>query len=81
MDNFILVINTLLLVILFSVFLYITIKNNYLNNEVSNLEYMIFKPMFPFELKTDDPFKISIFHRDLVKAEAPYVNTTTSKFI
>jgi hypothetical protein len=74
MDNLILFINTLLLVILFSVFIYIIIKNNYLNNEVSNLEYIIFKPLFPFELKSDDPFKVSIYHRDLVNAETPYKN-------
>ena len=77
MDNFILFINTILLVILFSIFIYIIVKNNYLNNEVSNLEYLIFKPMFPFELKSDDPFKISIYHRNLVNGEAPY----TSKFM
>ena len=77
MDNLILFINTLLLIILFSVFMYINIKNNYLNNEVSNIEYIIFKPLFPFELKSNDPFKVSIYHRDLVNGEAPY----TSKFM
>jgi len=78
MDNLILFVNTLLLIVLFSVLIYIIIKNNYLNNEVSNLEYLIFKPIFPFELKSNDPLKVSIFHRDLVNAEASYINTTSS---
>jgi len=82
MDNLLLFINTLLLILLFSIFIYTIIKYNDLNHQVSHLEYNIFKPLFPFELKTTDPLKISMYHKKFINQETPYLNTSsTARFI
>jgi hypothetical protein len=80
-DNILHIINISLLIILFSIFIYILIKNADLYYKVNNLEYDIYKPLFPFELKSDDPYSIQMYQKKFINQESPYISTSSARFI
>lgn len=56
--------NIIALIVLFILFILIIFKNIKIQSDVTNLDYSVFKPLFPFELTNNDPFKIMMYHKN-----------------
>lgn len=65
-ENLFFGINIIVFVFCFSMTMYIVFKYAYLRLKVSELNYFVYKPLFPFELNANDPFHIDMLHKELL---------------
>ena len=70
METFLAVINTIVLCVIMLCIIILIIRHASAQIQVSQLEYWIYKPLFPFVLAEDDPLSIKMPHKHLVVGEA-----------
>lgn len=68
MDNYVdalLSLNVLFLIVSFILIVVLLFKYSSLYLSVTELNYLVYKPLFPFELKQDDPFHIDMLDKNV----------------
>lgn len=80
-DNYLFFFNVIALIVLFILFIILIFKNIRMQTAVANLDYVVFKPLFPFELKNDDPYKITMHHKEEGGVDAEISITSNTKFL
>ena len=64
-------VNALLLIIVFSLVLTLIFKSISAHLAIKRMEYLVYKPLFPFELPPSDPYRIDLqYKRSLVDGES-----------